>query len=201
MLDSNGYAEFNMPANAVLITIEIETIEYTIIFHENFRNSIATEEKDVRYLGEVVLSTSFTETGYVLSGWAETPSGEVEYANNYRIENFSIAGASTYDLYAVWTPNSYTITYVTDAVEGSFEDIDATYDQVDELGNYHLLLKTGYHFVGWSTSDNGIAEQQTISTLGMYSSLQEYLYEEQLSGIFFFENKYYVFNLAGECRV
>jgi uncharacterized repeat protein (TIGR02543 family) len=54
-------------------------------------------------------ANTFTRTGYTFAGWAVSSDGTAEYIDGQLYK--AAAGANTVDLYAVWTANTYTITF------------------------------------------------------------------------------------------
>ncbi|MBP3431803.1 MAG: InlB B-repeat-containing protein [Clostridia bacterium] len=81
----------------------------------------------VDYSKSVTLAkATFKRTAYTFEGWSTTAGGEVEYADE---DAFTCYTDSDTELFAVWTPITYTITYK--ANEGEFKDVET-----DENGNH-----------------------------------------------------------------
>ncbi|MBQ7977971.1 MAG: InlB B-repeat-containing protein, partial [Clostridia bacterium] len=55
-------------------------------------------------------TNAFTRTGYSFSGWATSSTGAVAYSNGASVSTLTTTSGGTYNLYAVWTINTYTIT-------------------------------------------------------------------------------------------
>ncbi|MBQ7977711.1 MAG: InlB B-repeat-containing protein [Clostridia bacterium] len=55
-------------------------------------------------------ANAFTRTGYSFSGWATSSTGAVAYSNGASVSTLTTTSGGTYNLYAVWTINTYTIT-------------------------------------------------------------------------------------------
>ena len=55
-------------------------------------------------------TNTFTRTGYSFSGWATSSTGAVAYSNGASVSTLTTTSGGTYNLYAVWTINTYTIT-------------------------------------------------------------------------------------------
>jgi len=89
-----------------------------------------------------------TKTGYTFSGW---------YTDvNLKKKITGIKKGSTGDktLYAKWTPNKYTVSFVANGGKGTVKSLTAIYDKPFAL-RANKFSRKGYHFVGWSTSKNG----------------------------------------------
>ncbi len=97
------------------------------------------------------LNPSFANPGYTFDDWNTTPSitvGSTVYSNG---SSFDFASSLT--LYAQWTPNVYTVTYIPDggvAIPTSSNFV---------VGSSPLILPAptfaGYVFDGWNTASNG----------------------------------------------
>lgn len=91
-----------------------------------------------------------TRTGYVFAGWNTIANGSGTSYN---------AGA-TYSqdkdllLYAVWTPNTYTISYNSGGGSGTTSATSCSYGKSCTLRN-NAFTKTGYTFIGWTDTENG----------------------------------------------
>ncbi len=119
--------------------------KYTITYNAN-SGSGAPAAQVKEYGKALTLSTTIpTRTGYSFLGWntnasaslAQYPSG-----GSYTIDDNAL-------LFAVWSPNKYTITYSANGGSG------APTAQVKEYGKALTLsttipARTGYSFVGWS---------------------------------------------------
>jgi len=184
--DADGNIKFNMPAEDIEITIEVETEEYQIKFFKNFKNDLSYTTQDVRYLEEnVKLSGNYIEVGYQLLGWATATNGAVSYAIGETIAKYN--ETQGLELYAVWQANSYTIAFSNNGGSETIANIITAFDTVTMLPNETTFRKTGYQFVGWSTNPNtseviNVNSDSDISARGIYFSRAN--------------NRYYVLNLA-----
>jgi uncharacterized repeat protein (TIGR02543 family) len=98
---------------------------------------------------------SLIKTGHTFAGWNTAADGSgVDYAAD---DTFTI-GAANVTLYAKWTVNSYTVTYVGNgATSGSvptvsIHDYNTGVTVPDNIGN---LEKTGHTFAGWNRAADG----------------------------------------------
>ncbi len=90
---------------------------------------------------------TFTKSGYSFAGWALTPDGEVAVPVG---GGFNMGSDDQYTLYAVWAPNTYTVTFNTNGGNEEYEKLSVTFD-----ASYSLPTPTrnGYDFVGWYNGD------------------------------------------------
>ena len=69
---------------------------------------------------------------------------------------------------AVWTPNTYTVSFYANGGEGAMDAQSLTYDE-DAALSANAFTRAGYTFTGWNTAANGsgtaYAEGQTIQNL------------------------------------
>ena len=84
---------------------------------------------------------NLSKTGYTFQGWSISPTDlKVTFKDGAPVKNLSIGTAI--DLYAVWTPNTYTVTL--DSAGGTVNPtiIKVTYDQSYGELQPHLVLDT-----------------------------------------------------------
>ena len=151
-----------------------EEIQYTVTLDANggkiYGNDTLTRERSYSgTLGPVPVN-ELQRDGYTFQGWAfaqNAMAGEEVYAANEQMtyaKIFSRAenqGKTSVTLYAVWTPNTYTLTY--DANGGAFTsgqngryrlEVPASYDGVvpvyQDVSKYAGLSRDGYTFLGWA---------------------------------------------------
>ena len=137
---------------------------YHIIYHAN-GGSGATMSETIVASGQhcVISPNTYTKTGYEFSHWAELYpdgtyrnngwtgwSGTWQWANGeYSISDYKL------NLYAIWTPITYTISYNGNGhTGGSTASSTHTYDEAKNL-TANGFTKTGYTFAGWATSQSG----------------------------------------------
>ena len=151
-----------------------EEIQYTVTLDANggkiYGNDTLTRERSYNgTLGPVPVN-ELQRNGYTFQGWAfaqNAVAGEEVYAANEQMtyaKIFSRAenqGKTSVTLYAVWTPNTYTLTYnanggaFTSGQNGSYRlEVPASYDGVvsvyRDVSKYAGLSRDGYTFLGWA---------------------------------------------------
>lgn len=121
-------------------------VSYTVSFNAN--GGTGAPGSQTRWYGEVIYlsSTRPTRTGYIFQGWAKSPSGRVEYnpGSAYGLD------ANT-TLYAIWSPETYTISFNANGGSGAPGNQTKTYGQTLTLSSTRPT-RTNYNFIGWGTS-------------------------------------------------
>ncbi len=101
--------------------------------------------------------------GYEFLGWSTEKDGEVVYADG---ADFTMGTDKYNTLYAVWAPDTYSITYELDGGTNS-ESNPTSYD-IDTLVTFEAASKEGYTFAGWTldgeaiTSTEGLGKDITL---------------------------------------
>jgi len=156
---ANGNVEYEAGAN---FTTEAETTlyavwrlkTYSITYNTNGgENEIENQIK--KHFEDLIISEDVPiNTGYAFLGWSTTRNGKVEYnPGDVYTKNEAL------ELYAVWQINTYLVTYDANGGENApetqtkkhFEDLVLSSDEP---------TRTGYNFLGWSTSSNGNVEYE-----------------------------------------
>ena len=129
--------------------------KYTITFAPN--GGTGSNQTVSQYYGKTITlksNTTFSRTGYTLSGWGTSTT-----TKSYNCgASYTVTAAKT--LYAIWTINSYTLTYngnggtTPAAIKRNY---GATY------GTLPTSTRTGYSLVGWFTAASG-GSQVTSAT-------------------------------------
>ena len=90
--------------------------------------------------------------GYELAGFYTNPYGQDgDWAN----EGWQFC--SDYTIYAIWTPNTYSIEYDCGDGSGTMSKTTATYDTTVSL-NKCTFKRKGYKFAGWSKTEGGAVD-------------------------------------------
>ncbi len=132
---------------------------YTISFDSN-GGSGTMRDISVSYDEEVPLTANaFTKTGYTFLGWGTDPDSiEKEYSDGAVISNLTSKNGNTVTLYAVWSANTYTISFDSNGGSGTMRDISVSYDEEVPL-TANAFTKTGYTFLGWGTDPDSIEKE------------------------------------------
>ena len=141
---------------------------YTVVYNANKPSGASgtvtgsTVSSSHTYDTQKVLSVDgYSLTGYTFQGWATSASGGVEYENGAQVKNLVAEEGGTFNLYAVWKANTYSVIYnvnqpaqASSAVGGSMQNSSHTYDISSGLSANGYSL-TGWTFQGWATSTSG----------------------------------------------
>ncbi len=143
------------------------TNTYSITYNaNNGTGSMANTTYTYAASGTINLRTnSFTRTGYSFQGWASTEAranaGNVDYTNG---QAWNLNNADNYILWAVWSPEVYTITLDNQSATSGGT---STYYEKYNTGNYTTSActttistitkptRTGYTFNGYYSAVNG----------------------------------------------
>ncbi len=96
---------------------------------------------------------TLTRTGHTFSEWNTVADGS---GDSYA-ESASYTNNANLDLFAIWTADTYTVTYEGNGSTGGTDPVDQTKTHgVDlTLSDQGTLVKTGYTFSGWNTAAEG----------------------------------------------
>jgi len=149
---------------------------YTVCYHRNFSSG------DITRTQSLVLSTTqslywmdsqlgWTRSGYRFAGWAKTSSGSVAYANGQQVYNLASREGATVNLYAVWTPTTYTVRYNSNDGSSRTQTQTMTLDTTRPLSWMDSQIgwkRSGHVFAGWSrmpTGDVAFSNGQQVRNL------------------------------------
>lgn len=128
--------------------------KFTVKFNAN-TGSGEMADAVITYDSEAPLpENGFNKTGYTFIGWSTTPDG-TELLTDVQYDNLCTEEGDTVTLYAIWSENSYTLTFDKNGGEG--ENINATvYGYEDEVAlPRNVFTMKGYILSGWSLTKNG----------------------------------------------
>lgn len=143
-------------------------INYTVVFHDNYRTQEQTCTQDFDYGEKKQLSydtTVIVRDYYRLNGWAETKDGAKVYEPQDYAQNLCSQQRAEKHLYAVWTYAPRHVTF--DADGGKIKKGDAQVDAVVVDTQEKPIntvsakdvpvpeLREGYYFGGWYTRKDG----------------------------------------------
>lgn len=104
-------------------------------------------------------ANTFTNAGYVFTGWSTTPSGSVLYADKAQ---YTMGTESAYTLYAIWRIKGYTISYQLN--QGTVSGNLSEYFKTTPTFTLKNPTRPGYTFLGWSgTGVTGMSKTVTIA--------------------------------------
>ena len=130
-----------------------------VTFHRNTSAKDATTvTKTFTYgkSGQKFNDNGWTNTGHTMTGWEERQPDKVKnYSVNAEVKDTWIdSRAPKIDLYAVWSPNTYTISYNANGGSGAPTAQTKTYG-TDLTLTTSKPTRSGYTFNGWNTKSDG----------------------------------------------
>ncbi len=133
--------------------------QYTVIYNGNGETGGSTASSSHVYdVSKNLTENGYSRVGYTFNGWGTSASGNKVYEDKESVRNLTSTQNGTYNLYAVWKANTYTVIYNGNGnTGGSTASSTHTYDASKAL-NENGFTKTGYGFIGWSTTSNGNVE-------------------------------------------
>ncbi len=151
---------------------------YAVKFNANGGTGTMADESFTYDAAKALTANAFARTGYTHHGWATTADGDAEYANGETVSNLTAEAGATFNLYAVWTANPYTVTFdANGGTGGAMAEQGFTYGTAQNLSN-GSYTRTGYTFLGWSTDKNATsatyADGASVSNLATGGTLALY---------------------------
>ncbi len=139
----------------VTLYVQWTANKYEIVFNGNGSTGGSTAKiSNCEYDKDVTLTANgFTKTGYTFAGWATSTSGNVEYSDKKSVSNLTSAANGTFNLYAKWTANTYTVTLDRQNGSDGTTSVSATYDSA--MPGATAPTRTGYTFTGYYDAKSG----------------------------------------------
>lgn len=148
-------------------------ISYTLHFDPNGGSGTMSDVTLSYTQSTKLASNTFSRAGYTFAGWATSSTGAKVYNNNATVSNLTTVDGSTYTLYAVWSANTYAVTFVA----GTNHSVSPTTKNV-VFGTAYGTLPTptstvlGEVFTGWymtATGGTRITDASLVSTAANHS--------------------------------
>ena len=166
----SGGASYTPSANITLYA-QWTPITYTVKYNGNSNTSGSTASSTHTYdVSKSLTANGFTKTGYKFVNWNTKADGSgTAYTNQQSVKNLTTTNGATINLYAQWTPITYTISFNGNgSTSGSTASMSMTYDVSKNL-TANGFGKTGYIFSGWNTKADGsgtnYADKQSVKNL------------------------------------
>ena len=132
---------------------------YTVTYNANGGSGAPSSQTKTHNVTLTLSSTKPTRTGYTFLGWATSSSATSA--------TYSAGGSYTNNasvtLYAVWTPITYTVSYNANGGSGAPSSQTKTYGVTLTLSSVKPT-RTGYTFLGWSTSSTATSATYTAGS-------------------------------------
>ena len=159
---TDGVQQTQKQTNSGTITVKPKT-SYSVIYNANGGTGAPAAQTKWYGTALTLSSTKPTRTGYTFSKWNTNESGT---GTNYN-SGASYSGNAALTLYAIWTANTYTITYNANGGTGAPSSQTKTYG-VDLTLSSTKPTRTNYNFMGWATSST--ASTATYSAGGKFTT-------------------------------
>lgn len=157
-------------------TVYSHPLNYTIAFNGNNNTGGSMSNITASYIATTTLpSNKFTRTGYSFAHWNTAPNNTGKSLSNGAGATKDNTGASpggTVTLYAIWTANSYTVTFNANGGTTPTASKSVTYDST--YGTLPTPTRAGYRFDGWFTAASG--GSQVVSSTKVATAKAHTLY-------------------------
>ncbi len=137
---------------------------YTVVYNANGGNGSMSNTTHTPGVASKLRKNTFTKVGYRFIGWTWEEfknSVSADFADEALVTDLGETG-QTITLYAVWIPNTYTVTYNANGGVGSMSSSTHAYGAENVVGvqaklNKNTFTKEGYRFIGWSRNSTATA--------------------------------------------
>ena len=139
-------------------------ISYTIKFDKNRNDATGTTSSMSMQYGTAknLTANGFSSPSSKFAGWNDKSNGSGKsYSNSQSVKNLSDVDGSTITLYAQWSTNAYTVTFV-DGTDGSTlkqEEVEYGHSATAPEAPSHV----GYTDNGWDKKFDNITESTTVT--------------------------------------
>ncbi|MBR3836130.1 MAG: InlB B-repeat-containing protein [Clostridia bacterium] len=147
---------------------------YTVKYNANGGSGTMSNSSHTYNVSKALTSNAFTRSGYTFLGWSTSSSAtSPTYTNGQSVKNLTSTNNGTVTLYAVWSKNpTYTLSYNANGGSGAPSSQSGS-------TNYTISstvpTRTGYAFLGWSTSSSATsATYQPGSSIAISSNTTLY---------------------------
>ncbi|MDR3216367.1 MAG: InlB B-repeat-containing protein [Clostridiaceae bacterium] len=154
-VDGQSVLNLTSTAGATVSLYAVWTVNnYVVAYNANGGSGEMSDSEHVYDTAKELTVNVFTRTGYAFAGWAADAYGIVEYTDGQSVINLTASDKETFDLYAVWSANVYSVKYSANGGSGDMSDSEHAYNTAKKL-TANAFTRTGYTFIGWATSAIG----------------------------------------------
>ncbi|MGI6781999.1 MAG: InlB B-repeat-containing protein [Acholeplasmataceae bacterium] len=158
-LDTTTYSDGQKVSNlttsgSVTLVAQWTPNNYSVLFNNNGGSGEMTAQPYVYDVTQALKENTFTKEGYTFSGWATTQGGGVAHPDKAPVKNLTSVKDGEVTLYAVWTPNNYSVLFNNNGGSGEMTAQSYVYDVTQAL-KANTFTKTGYTFGGWALTAGG----------------------------------------------
>ena len=161
-----GFVAESVVVNATLTPV---ANPYTVRFNKNVAKATGTmaDQAFVYDMGQTLSTNAFSLKGYTFSGWATNTTGSVVYGNGQQVWKLTTVSNGVVNLYAKWTPNTFTVTFNANGGTGTMANQTYTYDHAQAI-RPNAFSRPGWTFTGWAkgaTWSKAYDDQQPVSNI------------------------------------
>lgn len=127
---------------------------YAVKFNANGGSGTMANESFYMDVAKALTANAFTRTGYTTDGWATSSGGSKVYNNKASVTNLATTHGATFNLYAHWVANTYTVKYSANGGSNAPASTSHTYGVSKKLTT-SVPTRTGYTFKNWNTKADG----------------------------------------------
>jgi len=136
-----------VPATNTTYTAQWTANTYTVKYTGNSSNGGSTADSSHVYdVAKTLTANGYTREGYSFTGWATSAGGAVAYTNSQSVTNLTAVNSGIVTFYAVWSVNSYSITFNANGGTGGTVPTSMVYNSPLTAP---VVTRTGYTFAGW----------------------------------------------------
>ncbi|MFH2113420.1 MAG: InlB B-repeat-containing protein, partial [Spirochaetota bacterium] len=149
-------AQFTLSANVTLYAVwQAQVTQYFISFNSNGGTGFMPAQQATGGVPVNLAANIFeAPAGFVFLGWATRADGPKVYNNQA-----SYTGTANVSLYAYWqlqTAQQYVISFNPNAIDATGSTASITQDPGEVILSANGFVRTGYQFMGWATSSDGM---------------------------------------------
>ena len=148
------------------VTVTCTGIKYSVIYNANGGKGAMENSSHTYGQAKELTANKYKRTGYSFEGWSKTINGTIKYKDKENVVNLTTS--KNYNLYAVWLPITYEITYELNG--GTLDNKIATYKITSDDIKLNIPKKEGYIFKGWTTTSNNTPQKEIIIKKGSYGN-------------------------------
>ena len=144
----------------------------TIKFHANGGDGTMSSRQGKTDEKVTLPQNLFTRNGYTFAGWSTSANGALVYTDK---AEYTVGAEASVTLYAVWSANENTIVFNANGGTGTMTAQTAKTGEEITLKE-NTFIRSGYTFLGWSTSFGGSVVYVNRATYKMGSASSVSLY-------------------------
>ena len=130
---------------------------YIVKYNGNGNTGGTTNSSTHTYNVEKNLTPNgFSKTGYTFNSWnTKADNSGTPYKNNQSVKNLTSTNKDTFNLYAHWNANTYTVKYNGNGNTGGTTNSSTHTYNIEKNLTPNGFSKTGYTFNSWNTKADG----------------------------------------------